>query len=549
MTVAQYIVAQLQKLGVADVFGIPGGVILDLLYAFDDAKPRLTPHLMYHEQDAGFAACGYAQARGNLGVAYATKGPGFTNLITAIAEAYYESIPMLFITGHASDVVEGMRTMDDQEMDTCAMVAKITKCAKRINSVEIFTSEFDKAIQMCLSGRKGPILLDISSALWKKEIESERDALSIPKESKDDIDFKEIAKTISESQRPVLLLGDGVRQANAIDLFKALVDKMNIPVLSSRATHDMVANFAQYMGYIGSHGMRCANFVLSKADLIIAIGNRMHYPVQSQSFGKALKDTKVLRFDVDASEFKREIPNSKTYTIDAKDAIRQLLNNELCFGDHSDWNRVCGILKRELWDCDAAAPISEIAYILRGAPANSVVTSDVGNLEFLVSKASVWSNSTHYTLYSKSFGALGNALGKAIGAYYATKKSVVCFVGDQGLQMNSQELQYVAQHQLPITIVVLNNEKSGMIYDREISRNNHAVHTTVESGYGIPNWKAIANAYGLEYRKLEDICFDKPIIVELCYTNEQIPWVPKGADCQDMRPSVSDLLYNQLNKM
>ena len=548
MKIAQYIVESLQKHGVTDVFGIPGGVILDLLYAFDAAKPKLTPHLTYHEQDAGFAACGYAQASGKLGVAYATKGPGFTNLITAIAEAYYESIPVLFITAHSSDLVEGMRTIVDQEMDTCAIVGKITKCAKRLDKAETFVEDFEEAIHTCLSDRKGPALLDISSALWRQDVES-REVLNEECTIKDNIDYAEIARIVSEARRPVILAGNGVVQASAQEEFSEYVAKVDIPVISSRTTHYLLAGDSHYMGYIGSHGMRSANFVLAKSDLIIAIGDRMHYPVQSKSFREAMSNKKVLRFDIDPSEFKREIPNSKVCTIDAKELISDMLNGGYIYGSHAEWNKVCNRIRVELNDTDCESPIPEIVSILRSMPLNSVITCDVGNHEMLVSRASVWTDSQHQTIYSKAFGALGNALGKAIGAYYASRRPVLSFVGDQGLQMNSQELQYIAQHQLPITVVVMNNEKSGMIYDREMARYDHAVHTSKDSGYGHPNWEDIAHAYGMNYSQLEDVDFAKPTVAELCYEQEQIPYIPQGVEIQNMCPHLAEDMYNQLNSL
>ena len=548
MKIAQYIVDSLQKHGVTDVFGIPGGVILDLLYAFDAAKPQLTPHLMYHEQDAGFAACGYAQASGKLGVAYATKGPGFTNLITAIAEAYYESIPVLFITAHSSDIVEGMRTMADQEMDTCAMVDKITKYAMRLDNAETFVEDFEKAVHTSMSGRRGPVLLDISSALWRLDVEPRENSYE-ECTIKDDIEYVEIARIISAAKRPVILVGDGVVQASAQDEFRELVAKMGIPVISSRATHYLLAGDTHYQGYIGSHGMRSANFVLAKADLIIAIGNRMHYPIQSKSFGDVMSNKKVLRFDVDPTEFKREVPNSKTYAIDTKELMSDMLKGGYDYGNHAEWNRVCNRIRVELNDTDCEFPIAEIASILRLVPLNSVITCDVGNHEMLVSRASAWTESQHQTIYSKAFGALGNAFGKAIGVYYATLKPVLCFVGDQGLQMNSQELQYIAQHKLPITVVVMNNEKSGMIYDREMARYDHAVHTSKDSGYGHPNWEDVAHAYGMNYSQLEDVDFSKPTVAELCYVQERIPYIPQGEKIQNMCPHLEEDMYNQLNSL
>ena len=239
MTGSQYIVDSLIRKQVTDAFGIPGGVILPLLYALDERKKEIMPHLSYHEQCAGFAANGFAQASGKLGVAYATRGPGFTNLITAVADAYYDSLPVLFITAHSTSCPpDGMRVMADQEMDTCSMVRNVTKEAVRLDSIDTFAIDFEELCNIALSGRKGPVFLDVSTKILNKEVntytqENEKGNPSC------NFDVNFIIKALREAKRPVILAGDGINQANARELFRSFVQKNQIPVISGRFSHDL----------------------------------------------------------------------------------------------------------------------------------------------------------------------------------------------------------------------------------------------------------------------------------------------------------------------
>jgi len=545
MTVAEYIVDRLIQYQVTDAFGIPGGVVLDFLYAMDARKGKLCPHLSYHEQSAGFAACGYAQASGKLGVAYATRGPGFTNLITPIADAFYDSLPTLFITAHAAECPpDGMRVMADQEMDTIAMVGGITKLAIRMDSVETFAKNFDYALKVATTGRKGPVFMDISTSLWRKEVVLPIENY-VSEEQYDEFDANLVVEAINNAKRPIVLVGDGVNLAGMRNEFIKLITKWNIPVISSRCTHDLLPTYELYIGYVGSHGMRSANFALSKADLILAIGNRMHFPVQSKSFADTLSNAKIIRLDVDASEFKRKICNTTNIHCDIRDAICKL-SNSTPVHISKDWRNVCNTLKKELAAYDVNSVVNLIAGELKDIPHNMYIVSDVGNCEFWLSRACAYNSQTNRTLYSKSFGALGCGLGKAIGVYYATKAPVICVVGDQGLQMNSQELQYIGQHQLPIKILVINNLASGMIRDREVAKFGYSVHTTHDSGYCTPNLRKVAEVYGLNYNNS-----DLPTLNELVIENDVslIPYLPLGNTCQDMVPAINKSKYEFLESL
>ena len=550
MTGAQYIVDSLIKRGITDAFGIPGGVILPLLYEMESRKPLFTPHLSYHEQCAGFSACGYAQASGKIGVAYATRGPGFTNLITAIADAYYDSLPTLFITAHSAPCPpEGMRAMADQEMDTCSMVRNITKMAVRVDDGSTFAETIDKALSVAKESRKGPVFLDIASALFKKEITCIAKEKTVTP-AKEDYSKKidEVATVIRNAKRPIILAGDGVNQSNAREIFRQFVEKVSIPVVSSRFSHDLMAGEANYYGYVGGHGMRVANFILSKTDLILSLGNRLHFPPKSESYGSVMDHAKLLRVEVDENEFNRDIQNTVNYNCDLSELLSQTLDVNCDFGKHEEWIKVCDILKTELKKEDINPAIESIISVLKQTDKDTIVVNDVGNNEFWVSRASVESGCENRVLYSKSFGALGCGLGKAIGVYYASLKPVVCFVGDQGLQLNIQELHFIAQHKLPISVILLNNHSSGMIKDRERAVYDKCLHTTEDSGYLAPDFKALSVAYGFNYGTL---LINEPSFVEITL-DESIglsPNLPRGNRCQDMQPALNSDKFDYLNKL
>ncbi|MPL93528.1 Acetolactate synthase isozyme 2 large subunit [bioreactor metagenome] len=554
MNASEFIVDYLIRLGVTDVFGIPGGVLLDLIYAFDDKKDTITPHLCYHEQSAGFAASGYAQACGKLGVAYATRGPGFTNMITAIADAYCDSTPVLFITAHSSKFLNrNMRVMYDQEIDTCSMVRNITKFSARIDDVNDIPSILNKACIIALDGRRGPVFLDFASDIFSKSI-TLNNIDKIP-EKASIFDIKkmvyDVKNEIKEAKRPIILVGDGVNQVNLIDKFKLFINMAKIPVLSSRSSLNIVGDSNFYFGYVGSHGIRTANFIMSKADLVVAIGNRVDFPVHSESYFDITQKTKFLRFDIDPSEFERQIPNSTNYQLDIRDLLEELSENIFDYGNHSNWLSLCEDLKDNLKNEDINLAVERIADILKNIPEETTIVSDVGNNEFWLSRACILSRTRKRVLFSKSFGAMGCALGKSIGAYYATRKPLVCFTGDQGLLMDSQEFQTISQNNLPISVVLLNNKSSGMIRDREKYKfGTRYLHTTKDTGYGIPNFQKIIEGYGIIVSDYFDLS-DKPLFHQILIDEDLslTPRLPKGKPCQDLFPDLDRERYEYLNNL
>jgi acetolactate synthase-1/2/3 large subunit len=283
MIVADYIAETLMRLGVTDAFGIPGGVILPFLDAMKKKEPHLTPHLTYHEQTAGFAALGYAQISGKLGVAYATRGPGISNMITCVAEAYQESLPVLFITAHGNRQNHGMRFENNQELNIVHMVSAITKYAADIDNIDDVVTIFLTACRKAIEGRKGPVLVDIDSTLWEKELCENIAVYDEVYSCEDDkadaakMAVQAIEETISQAKRPIILIGNGLRHTVSKKTLYDVVESIKIPVLSSRGSQDLISGSPYYFGYIGSHGIRYSNFILSKTDLIISIGNRLAF--------------------------------------------------------------------------------------------------------------------------------------------------------------------------------------------------------------------------------------------------------------------------------
>lgn len=565
MNAADWIVDYLIRQEVTDSFGLPGVVVLELLYAMDRRKEELTPHLTYHEQGAAFAACGYAQATGKLGVAYSTRGPGLTNMITGMADAYYDSLPTMFLTAHNSrDMKKQMRILNNQEMDTVSVVSGFTKYSVRIDRIEDVKREVQKAYTLATTGRKGPVFLDILSSVLKSEIPEGDCPVEMPVETDADkvrVAAEEIAARIQNAKRPVLLIGSGVRQSQTQALVRQIAAKAGIPILSSRTAQDMVPDAREYYGFVGSHATRHSNFIISKSDLMIVLGNRMAFPVNSKSFKPVVEHAATIRIDVDASEYNRDVPNSVPYPFDLQNILPELAKMDLSYSGREEWISVCDELKNKLDQWDRSPVVDKLTQMMQVADPTATFVCDVGNHSFWETNAYAYSKKANRILYSGSFGTLGSALPKAIGAHYSTGKPVVCFTGDQGYQMNIQEMEFISLHNLPITIVILNNVSSGMIREREVKGyNGHFVHTTMDSGYGVPDLEGIAKVYRFDYRRMNALdewaensfsYSTRPTLVELIVDEniDLFPYLPVGSVCQDLSPELPRDLFNFLNKL
>ncbi len=566
MKFAEFIVRFLAERNVKDAFGIPGGVILELIYAMENSG-LIKPHLMFHEQSASFAAAGYAQYNNTLGVAYATRGPGITNMLTGIADAYCDSIPIMFITAHNTLQTNHKKRIEaDQEIDIVKVCQPIIKYAVRVDDIDSAENEFVKCCYHALNGRKGPVLIDIYSPLFgmeRKDFKFDTDTCPIGLGLEDkDIVAEYVFAKLRKAKSPVILTGDGIHQANGTKELREYAEKTAIPVLSSRCSADVMADSDLYFGYIGSHGTRYANFILSKADLIISIGNRLSFPSSSESYRLLLEDKEIIQIDIDKTELKfTDDKQKKSFFADAKLVLEALTEKGAVSKQWDCWLSRCRAIKEKLQECDLLSVNDTIGELMQNVSGTIPFVCDVGNNEFWCSQSYVRFKLCNRILYSKSFGSLGSSVAKSIGVFYKTRKAVICFIGDQGLQMNIQELQFISNHEIPIKIVVLNNEQSGMIKDRQKERfQGRFLHTTFESGYSCPDIKKIARAYELRYLHVEKVLDQEekylfqdpiPLICEVSVNREEglRPSLPKGRKIQDMFPDLPIDIWNYLESL
>lgn len=567
MKVSDYIVEFLIEKGVTDVFGYPGGMVTHLMESFSLHQERIQAHVNYHEQASAFAACGYAQIKEISGAAYATSGPGATNLITGIANAWFDSIPVLFLTGQVNTFEAkgelAVRQHGFQETDILSMVKNITKYCAYVSKKQDIRYELEKAWYFANEGRKGPVLLDLPMNVQRGDVNPE-ELLGYQEHSVRtkvlDESILRFQKMLKKTRKPVLLVGTGIKTAQRKKQVLELVNRWKIPVVSSMLAFDVLGrNHPNYFGFVGAYGDRTANFIIAKSDLILSLGSRLdirQVGAKTDAFGA---NASLVRVDIDEGEFTRQIKEGELDILcDVSSFVEQVKEYTL---SHSieEWIQVCRNIKERLSGLDECQPNRQIRLLSEQLPDDILITTDVGQNQVWVAQ-SFLTKEKQKVLFSGGHGAMGYSLPAAIGAYYASHKPVVCFSGDGGIQMNIQELQFVARERLPILIVILNNSSLGMIrHFQEMYFNSHYYQTIDSGGYTVPDFEKVAKAYGIDYyraKKEEDIKnlrwnAKTPEIMEICL--ESITYVfPKleyGRPNQDQEPLLDRELYDNLMKL
>lgn len=570
MKVSDYLVKYLIDKGITDVYGYPGGMVTHLMDSFRKFAPHIAAHVMYHEQAAAFAACGYAQASGKVGVAYATSGPGATNLITGICNAYFDSIPTLFLTGQVNtfELKESspVRQKGFQETDIVSMIRGVTKYAACIKKPERIKWYLDRAFAEAQGDRKGPVLLDIPMDIMRAEIETESlesfdgCLLSAAAQNLDDNELQKIEELLARSCRPLLLLGCGLKFANITADIIDLLNAIDIPIVTTMNAFDVVPHSRSY-GFIGAYGGRTANFIAAKCDLLISIGARLDVRQVGAMRKNFAPKAKILRVDIDEGELSYLVRDDEIHlqkdAICVLEAIRDIMaHNDTNYGC---WQSVCAQIKQELTGIDEDAPTRFVNRLSQNIPENTLITTDVGQNQVWVAQAFEVRRGQRI-FFSGGHGAMGYSLPAAIGACKASGNVVICFCGDGGFQMNIQELQTVVREKLPIKIILLNNNALGMIrHFQEMYFDKDYFQTTASCGYTVPNFGKIAGAYGILYRKvekLEDIdsimlqgrecCLIEVRLPEKTYVSPKLQY---GKPNQDQEPCLDRSLYNKIMQM
>ena len=480
------------------------------------------------------------------------------NMMSVIQDAYCDSVPVVFITAHTSTIYDGsMRFRDNQELNTTELFGSVTKRVVRIDKLDTAAQDIEDAIKLAQSDRPGPVLIDLSSKLLSAEVPERNDEMRYRKSNYEGLKYRKIVENIlgelRSAKRPVLLLGDGIRQSKTQELVNLFLESLHVPVLTSRFSQDIVGGSELNFGYVGSHATRYSNIILANSDLIVSLGNRMAFDPKSETFGKITDNTRIIRVDIDESEFTRVFSNVNQYKLNLSDVMPLFVALAKPEEKHQNWLEICKSIRETLIDYDNNDPVCALSAIIQHATAETVITSDVGNNEFWLSRAYSLSKVSNRIIFSKSFGLLGCSLPKAIGAQIVSGSKVICFTGDQGFQMNMQELQFIVTNHMPILIVVVNNNSSGMIVSRQKKRNStHFLHTTSEGGYYAPPLKGIANAYGLGYCKKSCEEVEKigelsaslmlPCILEMVVSEvtDISPYIPFGNRCDEFVPPTRD---------
>lgn len=568
MKASDFVVEYLIEKKITDVFGYPGGMVTHLMDSFSKYEHKIKAHVTYNEQGAAFAACGYAQVTGKPGVAYATSGPGATNLITGICNAYMDSIPTIFITGQVNSFEQkgnmNVRQRGFQETDIVSMVKGITKYAVKINDADKLKECLDRAFYESLNGRMGPVLLDMAMDVTRTDIDVNKLKGWIPcnyeeKNMLSEKSLQRIVSAITGAQRPVVLLGNGIDRAKDNTSWKNMLNHIGVPVVSSMIAVDIQTELDNYFGFIGAYGDRTANFIVAKSDLVIAIGSRLDVRQVGAKRENFAPDSKIFRIDIDAGELEYKVHNDEVDIVADSYLALQCICKEWSRikPDYSSWRKTCGVIYKELHGHDDKNYNDFVRKISGLIGNNSVITTDVGQNQVWVAQSFDVKDGQRI-LFSGGHGAMGYSLPAAIGACIGSGKRTYCFTGDGGLQMNIQELQFINREKLPITIILFNNNALGMIrHFQEMYFHNNYYQTVPSGGYDNPDFEKLSKAYGFDYKQIKEtddnISFDidKPTFIEVVLNDKTyvFPKLEFGKPNQDQEPLLDRKLFNKLMEL
>ena len=556
MRAADTLMESLKAEGVKHVFGIPGGANLPIYDAVVDADFR---HVQVrHEQGAGHAAEGYARASGRVGVAFATSGPGATNLITAIADAMLDSVPTVFITGQVRTELIG--TDGFQEADILGATLPFVKHSFQVTDPRQIPEYVHEAFHVASTGRPGPVLLDIPTDLSRADIEYEprTEPVELPGYKPNlEGNIKQIriaAKAMANARRPIFYTGGGVVNGNASEELRELAASDRFPVTSTlMGLGSYPASAENWLGMLGMHGTYTASHAMDKADLIVAIGARFDDRITGK-LSEFAPHAKVIHIDVDPAEISKNVGAHIPIVGDVKQVLPKLTREYRALQTDStrldEWWSTLRKWQDEhplYYEPSADGEIKPQAMIeaLHRVAPDAIVTSDVGQHQMWTAQYFGFEQPRHW-INSGGLGTMGFGLPAAVGAKVACPdETVVCVAGDGSLIMNIQELATCVSEQIPVKVFLMNNGYMGMVrqwqelfWDRRYS--------SVEMGSS-PDWVKLAEAFGatglqvdrteeLEGTMRQALETDGPVLVDVRVTAEEncFPMIPPGEAARDL---------------
>ena len=536
--------------GVDTVFGYPGGAVLNIYDALYKYSDRITHILSSHEQGAAHAADGYARTTGKCGVVIATSGPGATNLVTGIATAYMDSIPMVAITGNVSNDLLARDSF--QEVDICGITLPVTKHNFIVKNVKDLANVIRKAFRIAMSGRKGPVLIDIPKDVtaavceYTKEIPEkiENPLLSEPS------DFAAAAKAVNSAKRPMIYMGGGVVSADAEKQLLEFAEKTDCPVATSiMGLGGFPSSHRLFIGTIGMHGGYETGKATDNCDLIVTVGARFSDRVAGDR-KKFAKDAVIIQLDIDKAEINKNVRIDYSLVGDLKDTLKKLTES-VEKADHSEWTAMLsewakksGVTETPKSD-KYAHPYHVIDIVRSLTKDDDIIVTDVGQHQMWVSQRYSFEKPRRWCT-SGGLGTMGYGMGAAVGAAVAAPdKKVVLFTGDGSFHMNLNELATVCSYDLNITIVVLNNTVLGMV--RQWQKLFYCSRFSQTDPHRKTNFAAVAEAFGVKGMRInndddaenvlrEAISFAGPVVVDCSVSPDEnvLPMIPPGKTVDDM---------------
>lgn len=558
LTGSQIIIECLKEQGVDTVFGYPGGAILnvyDELYKHPEIKHVLTSH----EQGASHAADGYARSTGKVGVCMATSGPGATNLVTGIATAYMDSIPVVAITCNVTVPLLGKDSF--QEVDIAGITTPITKYSFIVKDINNLAATIRRAFDIARKGRPGPVLVDIPKDVTAQKTEYKKADIVFPAPNTEFLTEDVIDRAIGlieKSKKPYIFVGGGAVLSGASEELKKFVELVDAPVcdtLMGKGAYDGTS--ADYTGMLGMHGTKTSNLGVSECDLLIAIGTRFSDRVLGNP-KKFARQAKILQIDVDPAEINKNIRVTADVVGDVNEALK-LINAKLTKQEHTAWNEhIAGYAKQFPLDYNrnglsGPAVIESIYEMTHG---DAIMVTEVGQHQMWAAQYFKYSKPRHL-LTSGGLGTMGYGLGAAIGAQTANPdKQVINIAGDGCFRMNMNEIATASREKLPLIEVIINNHVLGMVRQwQTLFYEKHYSATVLDDGV---DYVKLCEAMGAEARRVttkeefkeafaEALACKKPFVIDCIIDCDDKVW-PMVAPGSPINEAFDEEDYNLKNK-
>lgn len=551
---AQILLDSLEKAGVDSLFGYPGGAVIPLYDALYESS--INHILVRHEQAASHAAEGYAKATGKPGVVLVTSGPGATNTVTGIADAFCDSVPLVVISGQVGSAAIGSDAF--QELDILSITSSITKMSYQVRTVSELPLIVEEAFKVAVSGRPGPVLIDLPKSVMLAKNDENNHAntffhqIDNAKPVVDTVKVRQLVAALSKARQPLIIAGAGVLKSNAQELLRTLMHRYHIPVVSTLLGLGAVDSDDQlFLGMVGMHGSVAANTAIDQADFILNIGSRFDDRVVTNvdDFGK---NAIIAHVDIDATELEKVLSTTYAIHASADDALNAILSElkNITMTDTSAWQNLNQHAKGESTFHyhklkTAIMPQEVIQAVGEVTEGNAIVVTDVGQHQMWAAQFYPFKHN-YQMITSGGLGTMGYGLPAAIGAKFARReKEVVLFVGDGGFQMTSEELAILNDNNLNIKIVMFNNHSLGMVRQWQTLFFDGRLSNTVFKSQ--PRFDQLTQAYDINYARIDNpnsmfeelqeaFDSDKSILIEVIIPDDVkvLPMVNAGAAYRDM---------------